>query len=106
MMIKGRRVGTVTAGIVLVVFGWLFLLRIFIPSLHNTFIISLWPLIFIFLGIEIILSYIINKEEKMRFDFGAVVMIVLLMLFAMALAGAEFVVAHLPAGLASTGFYH
>ena len=29
-MIKGRRVGTVTAGIVLVVFGWLFLLRIFI----------------------------------------------------------------------------
>lgn len=94
-MLKGRRVGTFTAGIVLIAFGILFLLRLKFPNLSISIIISLWPLILIFLGIEILAAYVINKEEKMRYDAAAIMLIVVLSFFAMGMAGTEFVINHL-----------
>ncbi|QAT40614.1 DUF5668 domain-containing protein [Clostridium sp. JN-9] len=94
-MHKGRQVGTFTAGIVLIMFGILFLLRLSFPNISISMIVSLWPLILVFLGIEIIAAYVINKEEKIRYDTGAITLIIILSFFAMGMAGAEFVINHL-----------
>ncbi|MDS0527444.1 hypothetical protein NNC19_17275 [Clostridium sp. SHJSY1] len=93
-MYKGRRVGTFTAGIVLVLFGILFLLRLVTDSINIIFIASLWPLILVLLGIEVIMACIINKEEKMQYDFGAIILVIILAFFAMGMGGAEFVYTH------------
>lgn len=50
-MLKGRRIGTFTAGISLVAFGVLFLVHIFNPALNYRFIFTLWPVILILLGL-------------------------------------------------------
>jgi len=94
-MIKGRRVGTLTGGIVLVVFGVMFLLRLVNVNINILLIASLWPLILVGVGIEIILAYIINKEEKMQYDFGAIILVIILVFFAMGMGGAEFIITHL-----------
>ncbi|EKO1912251.1 hypothetical protein PZQ55_001294 [Clostridium botulinum] len=94
-MLKGRRVGTLTAGIILVVFGVIFLLRLVTANINIYLIASLWPIILVLLGIEIIVAYIINKEEKMKYDFGAIVLVIILVFFAMGMGVAEFVISHL-----------
>ena len=93
-MIKGRRVGTFTTGIVLIMFGIMFLLRLIIPSINYLRIASLWPLVLVFLGIEIIVAYIINKEELMNYDFGAIILIIMLSFFAMGMGCMEYVITH------------
>lgn len=93
-MIKGRRVGTLTAGMVLIVFGVMFLLRFVITNINILLIASLWPIILISVGIEIIVAYVINKEEKINYDFGAIILVAILVLFAMGVGGAEFVINH------------
>ncbi|GAA0063377.1 hypothetical protein CF067_11120 [Clostridium sporogenes] len=94
-MLRGRRVGTLTAGIILVVFGVIFLLRLVTANINIYLIASLWPIILVLLGIEIIVAYIINKEEKMKYDFGAIVLVIILVFFAMGMGVAEFVINHL-----------
>ena len=93
-MIKMRKAGTLTAGIVFVVFGALFIARNLFPSLNYNFILSLWPVILIILGIEIIISYMVKKEETMKYDGWAIFLIIILAFFSMAMAGAEFVLNH------------
>lgn len=95
-MLRGRRVGTLTAGIVLVLFGMLFLLRSLFPGLNFAVILSLWPIILIILGIEIILAYAINKEDQMKYDGGAIILVIGLAFFSMVMAGAEFAIANFP----------
>lgn len=94
-MFRGRRVGTLTAGIVLIIFGVLFLIRLVSPNINYLFIVSFWPVILIILGIEIIVAYIINKEEKMKYDTGAIWMVILLSFFAMGMGGVEFILTNL-----------
>jgi len=94
-MTKGRRVGTLTSGIILVMFGIMFLLRLVTTNINILLIASLWPLILVSVGIEIIVAYIINKEEKMQYDFGAIILVVILAFFALGMGGAEFIITHL-----------
>lgn len=94
-MIKGRRVGTLTSGIVLVVFGILFLLRLISTNINIFQIVSLWPLILISVGVEVIAAYIINKEEIIKYDFKAIILVIILVFFAMGMGGAEFIITHL-----------
>ncbi|MBU3143747.1 LiaI-LiaF-like domain-containing protein [Clostridium sp. CF012] len=94
-MIKGRRVGTFTTGIVLVIFGIMFLLRIINPSIDYLLIASLWPLILVILGIEIIIAYLINKEEIMKYDFYAIILIIIVSFFAMGMGCMEYVITHI-----------
>lgn len=91
-MLENRRVGTLTAGISLVVFGTLFLLHLVIPAITYYMISTLWPIVLILLGIEIILAYMINKNEKMRIDAGSVVLILVLSLFTVCMAAAQMVI--------------
>ncbi|MFL0245487.1 hypothetical protein [Candidatus Clostridium stratigraminis] len=94
-MIKGRRVGTLTAGMVLIVFGLMFLLRLVTVNINILIITSLWPLILVSVGIEILAAYVINKEEKILYDFSAIVLVVILVFFAMGMGGTEFIFNHL-----------
>lgn len=94
-MIKGRRVGTFTTGIVLVIFGTLFLLRLTAFNVDYLLIASLWPLVLILLGIEIIIAYLINKEEIMKYDFAAIILIIVLSFFAMGMGCMEYVITHM-----------
>lgn len=93
-MLRGRRVGTFTAGLVLIIFGILFLLRGVLPNVNYGEIVALWPIILILLGVEIIISYIVNKEEKMKYDAGAVVIVMTLSVFSMVMAFMEFIIEH------------
>jgi uncharacterized membrane protein HdeD (DUF308 family) len=90
-MFENRRIGTLTAGISLVVFGVLFLLHLFIPAITYSLISSLWPIVLILLGIEMVLAYLMNKEEKMHYDFGSVVLVFLLTFFSVCMAVAQIV---------------
>ncbi|MBU3190199.1 DUF5668 domain-containing protein [Clostridium bowmanii] len=94
-MIKGRRVGTFTTGIVLVIFGIMFLLRLINPNINYLLIASMWPLVLIILGIEIIVAYIINKEEIMKYDFSAIFLIIMVSFFAMGMGCMEYVITHM-----------
>ncbi|HWQ71577.1 MAG TPA: DUF5668 domain-containing protein [Desulfitobacteriaceae bacterium] len=93
-MLKERKVGTVTTGIILIVFGFMFIAHYTFHFLNYSIILCLWPLILIFLGIEIIVSYLVKKEEDMRYDGWAIALTIILSFFAMAMAGAEFIINH------------
>lgn len=90
--IRTRRVGSVTLGITMVCFGILFLIHIFWPDLPYTVIFRCWPVVFIVLGLEILFG---NRREKENgtqyvYDFAAILMLILMMLFAMIMAAADY----------------
>jgi hypothetical protein len=89
---KTRRVGTITCGIVLVLFGILFLLNGFLPMLNYAFIFRLWPLVLVSLGAELLLSARKEIEEKVKYDFGAIALVILLSVFSMAMGMADYVI--------------
>lgn len=85
-----HRTGTVTLGCTLIAAGIVFTAHLFIPSLTYTMIFAWWPLIFIMLGTEILVS---NHQKNVRFvyDAGAIVILILMTVFAMTMAGAEMI---------------
>lgn len=85
-----HRVGTITLGTMLITFGVLFLLHIILPGITFAFIFKLWPIIFIFLGLEILISNMRLKEEKLNYDGGAIALIIILSFFAMGMAIVEY----------------
>ncbi|MDF2538389.1 MAG: hypothetical protein K0S76_1410 [Herbinix sp.] len=88
---KTHRVGTLTFGGMLIVFGLLFLLRIFLPNLSYDIIFKLWPVVFIFLGIEVLAAnFKLKEDNKMVYDKTAFALIILLSFFAMGMAVTEF----------------
>ena len=91
-MIKTHRVGTLTLGGMLITFGLLFLLRIFLTDLSFEIIFKLWPIIFIFLGLEILFANFIQKEEKLIYDKTAFALIIILSFFAMGMSIVEFII--------------
>jgi len=91
---KTRRVGTVTLGAGLILFGLLFISRIFTQVITYEFAFNLWPVIFILLGCEILVVYFRDKEGKMIYDKGAILLIMILTFFAMSMAGAQFIFEH------------
>lgn len=93
-MAKTHRVGTLTLGITLITFGVLFLLRIFLPGLSFTIIFRLWPVIFIFLGLEILIANFIQKEEHFIYDKTAIALTVILIFFAMGMSLMDYILEH------------
>ena len=69
-MTRIYRVGSLTLGCLLVVFGSLFLAHMFYPSLSYEFIYRLWPFIFILLGLEVLGSRL--RSEKVQFVYDKV----------------------------------
>ena len=73
---RQRRIGTITLGISLVVFGILFLIHIF--------------------GGEILYYSFFAPEKSGTYDFAAVVILIMIVFFAMCMAGADMVFSHMP----------
>lgn len=91
--IRTHRVGTVTFGLILVTMGVLFLLEMIFPVLDYELIFRLWPLIFISLGIEVLISSR-KAEERVVYDGAAIFLLIVLVVFAMCMAGVDWVFAH------------
>lgn len=88
--VRVHRVGTFTAGIMLVVCGILFMLHQFLPDISYELIFRLWPCILIALGTELLIADR-SKNVKYIYDAGAIMLMILLSIFAMCMAGADFV---------------
>lgn len=86
---KIRRVGTITLGTSLVFFGCILLLRLFNVTVSYELILKLWPFIFIFLGIEILVSHFSNREVQFKYDVGAILILAMLTAFAIGMAFME-----------------
>ena len=83
-----HRVGTITAGITLVLTGVLFLVRLFFPFFDPYEVIRFWPVLLIMLGIEVLLASsgktcrVMNEEggmeeqQKMVYDFPAILLMI------------------------------
>lgn len=87
--VKTHRVGSITFGMALIVFGILFLLHLVLPQLSYVTIFHLWPCIFVLLGIEILIG---NSRygEGFVYDKTAIFLIVILALFAMGMGVADY----------------
>ena len=82
-----RRIGSLTLGGGLIVFGLLFLVHTFWKDLSYMTIFRLWPCLLISLGAETLLG---RNGENWVYDKGAVILLFLIAIFAMGMAGAEF----------------
>ena len=85
--IRVHRVGSMTLGFCLIGFGVLFLLHSVIATISYDLIFSLWPVIFICLGLELLISCI--SERKMVYDKAAIFLLVVMTLFALGMAAAD-----------------
>lgn len=88
-MNRSRRVGGLTAGISLVVFGIFFAAGMIIPSIKFGDIISFWPVIFILLGGEILFNYFTSGNERAGYDIFSVAIVFVMLFFALCMAGAQ-----------------
>lgn len=89
-----RRVGSLTCGILLVLFGILFLLHMIVPAITFTIIFRLWPMILILLGLEMLLANRKAAEETIKYDTGAIVLVIILAFFAMSMGVVEICLEH------------
>lgn len=96
--LRTRRVGSVTFGLTLILFGVLFLIHIVEPSLNYEVIFNLWPVVFVLLGIEILIeNYRSNtRQYKFIYDFPAILMLVMMLLFAMVMAAVDYTMHYYP----------
>lgn len=77
-----HKVGTITLGLSLIIFGCIFLLHMFFPVLNYELIFHIWPIIFILLGLEVLLS---SKNTEFILDRSAVFLMIVLTCFACAM---------------------
>ena len=79
-----RRVGSLTCGIAMVGFGILFLLNTLFHVINYTEIFSLWPLLLICMGAELLLTnlkYGDTERFQLVYDKGELVLLILVTLF-------------------------
>lgn len=84
---RAHRVGSITAGLSMIVFGVLLLLHSLFELISYHVIFSLWPLILIGLGLELLFSNF--SEKKIVYDKGAVFILIIMTFFVMAMAVAD-----------------
>lgn len=82
---RTRRVGSLTCGIAMIGFGLLFLLNTLFGLVDYTLIFSLWPLLLICMGAEMLISnmkYSDTERFTLVYDKGAIVLTILVTIFA------------------------
>lgn len=88
-----KRVGSITCGISLIVFGVLFLLSSFLKQPDYRFILHFWPVILIGLGAEMLAAahHSLHDEKcTLKYDAGAIILMMIMLLFASGMGIAEF----------------
>jgi len=94
---KTKRVGSMTCGILLIVFGILFVIKIFVPMISYEVILRLWPIVLISLGIEILLSNRNSSEDVIiKYDGGAIFITILLTFFAVGMGIVDYCMQYIP----------
>ena len=93
---RSKRIGSVTLGLTLIVFGVLFFLSIFIKNVDYLYVAKFWPVIFIFLGIEMLISAFSKHPENAKIDVPSCIMTFVLMGFSMVMAALQFAVEAFP----------
>lgn len=106
--IRIHRVGSITFGLVLIVTGVLFLFHLFLPGLDYRIIYQFWPLILIFLGIEVLFSNRqksyevwgaqgqIVEQNKVIYDVPAILLTIVLTAFSMLMGMIDWAWMHSP----------
>lgn len=94
-MKSNRRVGVLTLGLSLFIFGIMFFIRTINEGISFESILKFWPLILILLGIEVLISYFTNKEESYKLDVASVFILIGMFIFASGMAVIEQVVVNL-----------
>lgn len=84
---RTHRVGSVTAGLSMIVFGVLLLLHSMFDMISYNTILSLWPIILMGLGLELLLSNFF--EKKIVYDKTAVFLLIIMAFFAIGMAVAD-----------------
>lgn len=82
-----HRVGSITTGLTLVVWGIIFFLYEIQIVRELDVVIKLWPLILIGLGIELL--WFNSKSENIIYDKGSVFIMILMTVFSMVMAVGE-----------------
>ncbi len=87
--VRTHRVGSITTGLSLIAFGVMFVIHMFLNVLSYELIFKLWPVILIGLGVELLLSNF--AKDKIVYDKAAIFLMFVMALFAMGMAGADWV---------------
>jgi uncharacterized membrane protein HdeD (DUF308 family) len=82
-MLRNRAVGTLTLGICFVAFGVFFLYDAVTNSISYTVLFVLWPLVLVFLGLEVLISYFLNKEQPTKYSGVSIFLLALLTMFSL-----------------------
>lgn len=88
-MTRIHRIGTMTLGITLLLFGGLFLAHFFLPALTYGIILKCWPVVFILLGVEILIASVGVKKIPIIYDKAGIVITAVLIVFTMGVAFAS-----------------
>ncbi|WP_099468511.1 LiaI-LiaF-like domain-containing protein [Konateibacter massiliensis] len=86
---RTHRIGSITFGLVLILFGILFLIHMMVPALKYEIIYKLWPIILIMLGSEVLAANRKSSYEKFVYDKGAIILMILICFFSMTMASVE-----------------
>ena len=84
---RSHRVGSITAGLTMVGFGVMFLLHLFFDLVDYQMMFSLWPVMLILLGLELLISNF--SAKKIVYDKAAIFLLILMTFFAMGMAVAD-----------------
>ncbi|PGS54571.1 DUF4097 family beta strand repeat-containing protein [Bacillus sp. AFS041924] len=76
---RNWKVGSLTAGIILIAIGLLWFLQNFISIPYTKILINAWPVACILLGIEILLNHFVRKEESLRFHGFSIFLLIVMM---------------------------
>lgn len=84
---RSHRVGSVTAGLSMIGIGVMFLLHLLFDMVDYQMMFSLWPVMLILLGLELLLSNF--SQRKIVYDKAAIFLLILMTFFSMGMAVAD-----------------
>ena len=84
---RSHRVGSVTAGLSMVGIGVMFLLHLLFDLVDYQMMFSLWPVMLILLGLELLISNF--SAKKIVYDKAAIFLLIVMTFFAMGMAVAD-----------------
>lgn len=76
---RNWKVGSITAGIILIAIGLLWFLQNFISIPYAKLLINSWPIACILLGIEILFFHLVRKEDSLRFHGFSIFLLIIIM---------------------------
>jgi len=81
---RNWKVGSITAGILLIAIGLLWFLQSFIAIQYSSLLLNAWPIACILLGIEILVFHLLKKEESLKFHWVSIFLLVFVMITSIA----------------------